>query len=165
MSDVALIRLAPIFDPVRDLDTAPFRTVFQRGSLSLRGDAPPVLVNHEDDRSIGHVRQLIEHRDADADWIAALASITDAPEWLRRGARASFRLATLQRQMIDNVERVLRGLVSEVSVLSVDVKPAEPLAQVVAFYPERSDLSVAARSDTAGLIVRRPAVGRVLGVR
>lgn len=143
MTHGALIRIAPIFDLKRDLHPDkidPDRIMYSRGSLTLRGDAPPVLIGHDDDRPIGVVRKLIEFDDTDGRWIAASCRIDKdkAPAWLRggrNGTRASFRIATLQRTTFHDVTRVLRGLVSEVSVLPPGVEPAEPLASVAWFGP------------------------------
>jgi hypothetical protein len=103
MTDTCLIRFAPIFEPERVLDpalTIPGRTLYQRGSLTLEGNAPPLLIDHDDARPVGLVRELVEFDDVDGTWIGALTTLHDAPGWIRRGTRASFAIATLERQMI-----------------------------------------------------------------
>lgn len=90
---------------------------------------------------------------------------------LKRGTRASFAFASLHKQALGDGRRILRALVTEVSILSPSRKPVEPLARV-AWIGERS--SPVASSDrqavsevvlpASGVLVRRN-VGVVLEVR
>ena len=165
MTYTALIKIAPIFDPHRLNDEThrkPGRTLYQRGSLTLRGEAPPVLIDHNKDRPIGLIRSLVEVGDTDGDWIAAYCDITDPPCWLERGTRASFALSTYDRSWFGETERVFKALVSEVSVLAPGVKPAEPCAEVWSY--RRTEPKPAARVLEPQLLVR-PSIGQVLGVR
>ena len=50
----------------------------------------PLLVNHCADREIGVVRELMRFEDTDGPWLVAVATVTDRPDWLKRGVRASF---------------------------------------------------------------------------
>lgn len=174
MSHSAIVKIAPVFDPGRDLDpdlVGRGRTLYSSGSLTLVGNAPPVLIDHDRGRPIGVVRELFEHEDTDRRWICAHCSIDThkAPDWLRggrTGTRASFAIATIDRTTFRGVERVVRGLVSEVSVLPPGVKPAEPLASVAWFGPapvQRQPSTPAAKATRkithtpAAALVRRPA--------
>ena len=44
-----------------------------------------MLVDHDEERPIGFVRELAEMEDTDGEWIMALCTITDPPSagWLR----------------------------------------------------------------------------------
>ena len=111
------------------------RKLYQRGALEfLSVTGVPLLVDHDTSRQVGTVHELINFPDTDGEWIAARATITDKPEWLKRGTRASFEFASLQDQQVGGWSRVLRGLVSEVTILSPGVRPLEPRAQVALLY-------------------------------
>jgi hypothetical protein len=165
VTHTALIRFAPVFSTEQVLDPALVvrgRTLYQAGSLTLEGEVP-VLVDHDHDRPIGLVHELLEHTDADGSWHAALVSLDESvPGWVKRGSAASFAIATVERQQIGDTTRVLRGLVFEVSVLSPGVKPAEPLAQVLTI--RRTEATPAVDDNRPTLLVR-PSIGQVLGVR
>jgi hypothetical protein len=104
------------------------------------GDQPddPMLVDHDDSRVVGTVNALFEHRDLDGTWICARTTITDPPAWLRRGTPASWGNKIFDRQSHGGIERVLGGLVTEVSILSPGKQPADPAAQVISI--RRGDL-------------------------
>jgi hypothetical protein len=173
-----LVTLSVLLDPG---SVRAGRELYQRGGLQLLQGAP-LLVDHEDGRKVGSVDELLEFPDTDGDWLVARCTVTEPPEWLRQGTtKASVGLASLSRQKVGAWERVLRGLVSEVSILSPSVQPREPRARVVllretpAQAPERTiDTTVdteaivaQARADQrhpAGLLIR-PGIGQVLGVR
>jgi len=66
----------------------------------------------------------------------ASATVHDAPAWLRKyETRASFGFSTLSRRTFSEGELIAKAFVSEVSILSPGVKPAEPLAEVLLFRP------------------------------
>lgn len=72
--------------------------------------------------------------DADGPWVVAIAEVTERPSWLKRGTPASFEAICPRYCSFGNP--ILRsGLVTEVSVLSPGVEPAEPLAQVLYVKP------------------------------
>ena len=48
----------------------------------------PLLVNHDENREIGLVRELMRFEDTDGPWLVAVATLTDRPDWLKRGVRA-----------------------------------------------------------------------------
>jgi hypothetical protein len=82
-----------------------------------------LLVDHEERWEIGTVTRLMR-LDADGPWIVALAEVTERPSWLKRGTPASF--AFVCGQMSSFGDPILRrGLVTEGSVVSRGVEPAE----------------------------------------
>jgi hypothetical protein len=130
------------------------RSRYQRGAMQLLPGAVPLVVDHDEGRRIGVVEELIEIQDTDGPWLAARCTVTEPPGWLRKGTRASFGYNTLQRQQIGEWERVLRGLVNEVSVLHRQ-HPVEPRAHVALLQRlEQKELA-------AGLSSDRPAAGDV----
>jgi hypothetical protein len=169
----AMIKLWRLVTEVvlRNVDSLPAgREIFQRGAMTLLRDNTPVFVDHDHDRPIGSVRELSNFADIDGDWLCAHTTITDAPDWLRQGTAASICYATAQRCALGATQRILRGLVTEVSVLSPGVEPAEPRAKVVLLrHADRPAPTVAhepalAHIDNTGLLMR-PGIGRILGVR
>jgi hypothetical protein len=69
----------------RDLGAA----IVHRDGLTLERGAP-VLVAHDDGRTVGRVSYLHEIRDDDgAPWIAAHVELDDPPSWLRVGTACS----------------------------------------------------------------------------
>jgi hypothetical protein len=164
----AQIKFAPIFNG--KLDERPGRFLYQRGGLTLRGDTP-ILVDHDESRR-GDRAEVYEFADLDGPWLVADAEITAPPEWLSTRTKASFEFAPLQQQQANGWNRILRALVTEVSILSPGTNPAEPLARVM-LLRQRSPAAVGATSDAAavgevfygGQMIRRPNIGRVLGVR
>ena len=150
MTHTAVIKIGPLVtaDVLRNPGSVRAdRKLYQRGGLellSLKG--VPLLADHDTSRQVGTVHELINFPDTDGEWIAARATITDKPEWLKRGTRASFGFASLQDQQVGDWSRVLRGLISEVSILSPGVRPVEPLAQVALLY--RTEAKPRATSGT-----------------
>jgi hypothetical protein len=132
----SLIRFAPLATPERINSASwkrPGRTMYDFGALTfLPGKSSvPLFVNHDKARQIGVVTELMRLDDIDGPWLAALATITDRPCWLERGTRCSFAYASAGTSHdFFGCQIVRRGLVSEVSVLSPDRTPAEPLASV-----------------------------------
>lgn len=121
-----LIRLAPIrsAESLLHPERVPAgRRMFGRGELQLRADSP-LLVDH--DRRIGIVRELVEINDVGGPWLAARVLVEDPPAWLRRGTKASFGSVPLSD----------RAIVDEVSVLSTNQTPVEPLAEVLYLEPK-----------------------------
>jgi hypothetical protein len=166
------------------------RTLYEKLRLRPGVATAPLLVNHEHDRQIGVVTDLFRFEDVDGPWWAALADVDDPPAWLERGTPASFAFAAVHRrgEWFGPAERIADGLVNEVSVLSPGTRPAEPLARVLTFRPldvppeaasrktiarrpadtELTDYEIAARAwqERAPVgMIRRPAIGTVLGVR
>jgi hypothetical protein len=100
----------------------------------------------------------------------ASCRITDAPGWLRKYGGCSFEYRILDRRDMRTWTRVCSAAVSEVSLLSPTVKPAEPLARVewVGSSAARgsSDRACAVIDHgPGGAPVVRHGIGQVLGVR
>jgi phage head maturation protease len=132
----ALIRFAPLVTEEVLRDPAalnPQRIYYQRGALRLLGDRPvPLLINHDVNRQVGEVTEFVELEEADGLWLYARATVTDPPEWLTvQRTKASFGFGPVERQRFGNLDRVLRGVVREVSILSPSRAPADELARVV----------------------------------
>lgn len=166
MSHEAIIKFAPVFVADRFDDATwnrPGRTLYQRGAFSfLPGKRTvPLLVDHDDDHEVGTVHELFEFDWIDGPWIAARATVTDPPAWLKRGeTKASFGSKPYDRREIDirgtRADIVAKAFVEEVSVLSPSVKPAEPRAEVWSFRPVEKR---AASSPAAGGSSDRSVVG------
>jgi hypothetical protein len=84
MTHRALVKIGRLVT-VDLLNSGPARTdlnLYQRGALKLYRDTP-VLIDHDDSRPIGHVRELSEFGDTDGDWLWAHCTIDRAPAWLK----------------------------------------------------------------------------------
>jgi hypothetical protein len=159
------------------------RELYWRGAMKLgsalqnarQSDDPvPVLVNHDDDRPIGVVRHLFNFVDTDGDWLCAACTVTSPPSWLKRGTAASI---CTQITMRSEENRVVRGYVPEVPVLSPGVRPAEPRAMVMSCKPSPEKTTRSSPASTrlpsardvgevfyGGGVIRRPGIGQVLAV-
>lgn len=139
MSVLATIRIAPLLS--KEVLASPLefrrldRVYYQRNGFRLDVGAP-VLVDHDVNRKIGVVRELVEWDDIDGEWLVARCKIIDPPCWLKaKRTKASFEVYHDKdkppRKRGELLE--LRGdlLVTEVSILSPNVKPADPDAGVV----------------------------------
>jgi hypothetical protein len=181
----ALVRFAPatslgrINDP-KWHDGAHDRLMYDASGLRLIREPVPLLVDHRDDQAIGSVRQLLR-LDSDGPWVVAVATVTKPPPWLKRGTPASFaHICPVRSSFGDPILR--SGLVTEVSLLSPGVEPAEPLAQVVVLKrtaPPTPGVEIASgdrarrHHDTApraitlppGGIIYRPNIGQITTVR
>ena len=176
MNQAAIIKLAPILTAERWKNPEwerPGRDFYWSGSLALLPKREiPLLVDHDVSRPIGYVRELSELDWVDGRWIAAHVTVTDAPLWLSKDTAASFERYDLHAPPIDaGGERVARAFVSEVSVLSPSVMPAEPLARVM--WIGEPESPAAATATAAGEVTQplrperivRYGSGEVLGVR
>ena len=106
------------------------------------------------------MRELCEIPDTSGEWLAALCTITTAPNWLKVGTAASISFPNLHRSALGAAERIELGLVPEISVLSPGRQPAMPGAKVAKFRAEP------ARADEVfhgGEVIVRHGIGRVLG--
>ncbi len=156
MTVSALVRLAPVFDTYAALDPErPPRDMYQAGSFKpLIGDTVPLLVNHDDERVIGRALEFYEAECWQGGrWHWARCEITDPPGWLRRDRTGvSFGYHTLRVQDMGGWRRVLRMAVTEVSLLSPAVEPAEPRARVVYLAPSETS---SARTSPGDVIYHR----------
>jgi hypothetical protein len=170
----ACIQFAPVFTAERMAEGARATDLYQRGSLRFlpSQSSVPLLIDHDKDREVGVVREIVEWENTDGPWFIARATVTHRPEWLKAfRTKASFGYANVERQEIGDWGRVLRALVTEVSLLSPAAKPAEPLAQVVLVERSKDSPAAVDTSSSAGenlsspgVLIRRNA-GQVLGVR
>jgi hypothetical protein len=184
VSQLALVKLARLYDsqPVQDADWIPAeRTLFQRNALELvRPTATKLLINHDRAREIGSVLALVELPDVDGNWLAARCKVDAPPTWLEQGkTKASFSYAVARSQRIGDWVRVLRGVLNEVSLLAPGVAPAESRAKVVLLReaPDANSRSLPAAVPTSdraavgeihhppGAVLKRPGLGRIVGVR
>lgn len=155
--------------------------VYDRG-LRLAPKAP-VLVDHDQGQAIGRVVELVPFDQ----WLSARVVFDERPDWLRKGSGASVGHIGLRRQPLGAGERIIDAYVTEISVLSPSMSPANRGARVelleelvdgpepaktrppMVGYPAMSlDALYDAhfgRTDRAAARLIRPAIGRVLGVR
>jgi hypothetical protein len=172
MTRRAVIRLGPKptaetlhGDARRDGPTeSGMRTLYD--SMRLAPDAP-LLVDHDPERVVGRVVELVRWDDAHplAPWLAARVLLDDgAAEWVRQGTPASLSYATMYRSEWQGWEICRSGYVTEVSVLSATRKPAEALAQVVLLREAEPAAGGEVIAHRRGDVIRRPC-GVVLGVR
>lgn len=141
----------------------------------------PVLVDHDPEREIGVVKGFFTIPWIDQKWIAADCTITDPPGWLKRGTRASFGYRKVGHYDLGGWRVFPRTFVHEVSVLAAK-EPAEPEAQVMLLREASPKVSSFGHGEMLpapewtpeqrewvaqgkGGVLRRPATGRVLGVR
>jgi hypothetical protein len=98
----------------------------------------PVLIDHDEQREIGFVDELVRVDWTDGPWLAGLATIRDAPGWLQRGTCVSFEYKPCGKSEWRGCEILRHSFLTEISVLSAGVKPKEPLAEVLTFAPTAS---------------------------
>ena len=121
LSSTAIIKLAPVITAATWRNPEwerPGRDVYWSGSLVLlpRREVP-LLVDHDDDRQVGVVRELSVLDWVDTKWIVAHVTINDPPGWLRNGTAASFERYDLHAPpMGEGSKRVAHAFVTEVSV-------------------------------------------------
>lgn len=164
MSYDALVAIAPLLDAKRFRNPEwekPGRDSYWGGSLQLLPREVALLVNHEKHRQIGVVRALFELDWTDGKWVVADATVTDPPEWLKRGTPASYgRHNVHANPTAEGAERVTRAFVSEVSVLSPGVEPAEPLARVITFAPAEQPKAPPSLTPDRGEVIVHPTPAR-----
>jgi hypothetical protein len=154
-----MIKFAPVLTAERYNNPKwerPGRDFYWSGSLTLlpRRETP-LLVNHDESRQVGIVRELSVLDWTDGKWICAHVTVTDPPCWLDKRTAASFgRIDVHAPLMGKDAKRVTSAFVKEVSLLPPGVEPAEPLAQVL-WIGE-------AESPAAGLSSDRPVAGEVI---
>ena len=126
-----MIRVAPISTLERLGDprwTRPGRSLYDAGALTFfpGKTSVPLLVNHDESREIGQVRELMNFEDVDGPWLVAVANVIDRPEWLKRGTRASFGFKLGRFSTFDRSDVIRRGYIVEVSVLTAGHEPLDP---------------------------------------
>lgn len=150
------------------------------GRMRMLHDTEPVWVNHDRDRQVGRVLEVLRYDDTaygGSRWVAALCEIEDPPSWLERGTKASVSYKPIRTWTYNGWRVVADAVLGELSLLSPDRTPAEPLAEVVTL---RRSAAAAISSDRAAAAgahreageeihggpkrIYRPNVGRVLAV-
>jgi hypothetical protein len=136
---------------------------YMRGGLKLlHPDGVPLVCDHDMTREVGTVHELFEADDIDGGnvrpWLWARATVTDAPAWLKRGTRCSFGFVQVHRNA--DFGWTHNAIVEEVSLLSSECTPFEPLAHVALLRAVPTDGEVI----HGGPIIRRP-IGQILRVR
>ncbi len=158
MSKIALIRFGPVAIPEM-LDRIPAgdpeRRLFDRCRLS---PGARLLVDHDHDHPIGYIRELTRSDCADGLWHSALVHLDSPPEWLKRGTPVSVAGNTIARGHLFGREITRDMLVKEISLVSADFLPAEPLAKVLTLRDVEVEPAPAPRPATAPPRDRRGAV-------
>ena len=104
--------------------------------LFPRREPVALLVDHDKQRPIGSVKSLMRLDAADpaGKWVVAIVEVTERPDWLRRGTPASPALNCSRMCSFGNP--ILRSAyVTEVSLLTPGLEPAEPDAKVLYVKP------------------------------
>jgi hypothetical protein len=162
----ALIKIAPIVSTERVNDptwTRPGRVLFWSGSLSfLPGRSTiPLVIDHDVSRQVGTVHDLFTMDWIDGPWICARATLDNPPGWLKPyTTRASF-----GRLDVSESERVSRAFVKEVT-LCLATEPNEPGAELVSLKRTEATQSTGEEIiDTKPMLLVRPGIGHVIGIR
>jgi hypothetical protein len=144
----SLIRFAPVYDPYVALGpVVGGGSMYERGAFRTLDREVPVVVDHSLDRKLGFVREIAVIDDVDGTWFAGLATLDDAPAWLKPGTRASFEFKSLHRRELNGWDCVVRAILTEVSVLH-SLKPVEPRAKVLTLHRRKPKSSAAAAKPT-----------------
>jgi hypothetical protein len=117
----ALLRFTPVFDPRIIEDPSLARELMvQRGALRdrIKRDQPiPVVVDHDESRPVGYVRELFVASDVAGgivqDWYFASVELDAAPGWLKRNGGVSWSHVALRAQNVNGATRLLRGIIRE----------------------------------------------------
>jgi hypothetical protein len=160
-----VIRIGPIFDGEPWLPEG--ATYWQRGSLKPLPNRTeiPVVIDHDPDRIIGSVDEIIEwNGDADGVWLAARCWI-DGSDWPRKGTGASVSYRTLRQQQIGAGQRILEAILDEVTV-TLEQTPVQPGARVVLVREIAAPPRPPAPTPTHRQpLIRRDHSGVILGIR
>jgi hypothetical protein len=181
MSVAAVLRFTPVYDPrILEVQGLARDVMVQRGALEKIGDdeTTRVLVNHDPGRQVGTVREIYIAPTVDGgvvrDWYFASVRLDDPPDWLARHGAVSWGYKALQTQDVKGSLRLLRALITEVSILSPSTAPAESLARVCLVGETSSPAArpsdrLAAGDEVIrhpqGVLLRRPGIGQVIGTR
>lgn len=142
----------------------------------------PILLNHDSDREVGRIHSLMPMDWTSGRWLVGLGEVDEAAlAYVRRDAPASFSWISGSSYDLDGWTVVSRGIVREVTVVGPGFDPVDCGARVLSV---RAAQPPAARTAPAGTthrdlpaemlawaaaaptgVVRRPGIGRVLGVR
>ena len=124
----------------------------------------PVVIDHANPREeanvIGRVVELYIAPDMNGgvvrDWYFASAELDRPPAWLKRNSAVSWSHIPLRTQDVNGTTRLLRGVITEVSVLSPSVQPAESMARVVLVDDARSPAAGRDRLAADATIIHTP---------
>ncbi len=155
----ALIRFARALDFHDLADTTTPRQVFSRTAFlkQLRKDA--VVIDHDDDRVVGRIVDLVVTEDMSNGAQPMLWHIArvegDFPPWVRKGTGASFRHRPIHSMNYGAVESVQSAILDEITICSPSHEPVDPLAQVT--FLRTLDAPLASATSSAGRAHHRPA--------
>jgi hypothetical protein len=158
----AVIRIGRLYQSELDLPAGSNR--YQRGSMRIlpgRTEPIPVVVDHDLERQIGVVDELVEWDDGDGFWLAARCSI-NRDDWPRVGTGASAGYRTLRRQQIGAGERILDAILEEVTV-TASMTPVNPGAKVILVRDLEPATGEVVHENHRRLIRRN--CGQILGTR
>ena len=159
MSYEATIRLGPIVNAselVWDEKLEAGRYHYTAGAIRMPNSPVPVVLDHDLERPVGHVRRLDEHDGA----LHAHTVIDKPPRWLRDHNKASIAWAEDDAIAIGTEGLlVLRGELVEVTLVSPGETPRERTARVVKLTritepPPRRRTDLERRIDRA--LARKP---------
>lgn len=156
----ACIKFARAFDPQRIIDGPPQGepTMFDRAGLTfLPGTRTiPLVVDHDLERQIGEVHEIVRWGWTDGEWLVARCSISDPmPPWLKKGTRASFSSRKLHSHDLHGWTHVTRALMEEVSVL-LSQRPVEQCAEVLLLEHSSSPTGASDRAAAGDTYRREP---------
>ena len=81
-----------------------------------------------------------------------MATVTDCPDWLKRGTRASFGCKLARYSSFERHDVMRKGYVTEVSVLTVGHEPLEPGARVLTLREDVKPVIPAPRPTPDGVV-------------
>jgi hypothetical protein len=190
MTQTALIRFARAFDSydvAADRETP--RQVFDRDAFVKHPRSDTVVVDHDNNRVVAHVRDLGVVDDVVAGtvmrWHVARVE-GDLPGWVRSGTPASFGYKVIRRMAYGAVDCIRQAILDEITIVSSAMKPVDPLAAVMFVRsldpPPKTRASAAGRDAHPAPVaddvevrlwqsaappgtIRRHAIGTVLRVR
>src|SRR5436190_5253124 len=148
MSRIALIRLGPTASAEIMNSDLERRTLYGRVRMLPAG--APVVIDHDENRSIGRVLDVFEMWDSvhgvRSRWITARARIDDdkRPGWLKTGTGASISMLPLSKSEWNGWPITRDGALEEVTVCSPDTRPIEPCAKVLSLRAEELPIVAAA---------------------
>ena len=159
MSHTCFLRFGRVYDPMMVI--GPLRgngSMYDRGAFRKHNlDGLPVVVDHDMDRKIGVVRQIVDIEDTDGTWWAALCDVPEPPAWLKPGTGVSFAFRNLHRAQVNGWDVVRDALLDEVSVLHL-MHPDDKGARVLTLRRAEPSPSPARKVTTSD----RAAAGEVI---
>ena len=175
----AVLRFAPAYDTrhlVGDPPDAPDLLVSDSVLQKVKPNEPtPVLCDHDDERVVGHVKNVWVSPDVDYGtrirrWHFAACELNERPSWLKRGGGVSWSYHPLHTYTAREGTTVLTSCILREVLLSPSLSPAEPLARVCLVKESPVARRHQAQTESKatyghGQVLIRPGIGTVLGVR